>query len=144
MIPLLDHGYSLLRTQLNKSYFTELFDESAKFRVPLEGHRKLEQPIRSTSTEYSHRDTETGPGVLETALAYTSALQMADNAILFKYLAKSIGMKHGVLPSFMAKPWGNVSFFHRLSGGFADDDMKAAGCSGSVLVCLRPTFAPNG
>lgn len=34
---------------------------------------------------------------------------MADNAILFKYLAKSLGMKHGVQPSFMAKPWGNVS-----------------------------------
>ena len=54
-------------------------------------------------------DTETGPGVLETALAYTSAFRMADNAILFKFLAKSIGMKHGVMPSFMAKPWGNVS-----------------------------------
>jgi len=53
-------------------------------------------------------DTETGPGVFETALAYTTALRMADNAILFKYLAKSIGMKHGVLPSFMAKPWANV------------------------------------
>lgn len=34
---------------------------------------------------------------------------MADNAVLYKYLAKSLGMKHGVLPSFMAKPWGNVS-----------------------------------
>jgi hypothetical protein len=33
---------------------------------------------------------------------------MADNAILYKYLAKSIGMRHGVMPSFMAKPWGNV------------------------------------
>jgi len=54
-------------------------------------------------------DTETGPGVLETALAYTSAMRMADNAILYKFLAKSIGLKHGVLPSFMAKPWGNVS-----------------------------------
>jgi glutamine synthetase len=54
-------------------------------------------------------DTETGPGVLETALAYTSALRMADNAILYKFLAKSVGLKHGVLPSFMAKPWGNVS-----------------------------------
>jgi glutamine synthetase len=55
-------------------------------------------------------DTETGPGVYETALAYTSALRMADNAILYKYVAKSIGMKHGVMPSFMAKPWGNVSY----------------------------------
>jgi len=54
-------------------------------------------------------DTETGPGVFETALAYTSALRMADNAILFKYTAKSVGMKHGIMPSFMAKPWGGVS-----------------------------------
>ena len=56
-----------------------------------------------------YTDTETGPGVYETALAYTDALRMADNAILFKFLAKSIGMKRGVVPSFMAKPWGNVS-----------------------------------
>ena len=34
---------------------------------------------------------------------------MADNAILFKFLAKSVGMKHGITPSFMAKPWANVS-----------------------------------
>ena len=54
-------------------------------------------------------DTETGPGVFETALAYRNAIRMADNAILFKYTAKSLGMKHGVMPSFMAKPWGNVS-----------------------------------
>lgn len=33
---------------------------------------------------------------------------MADNAILFKFAVKSIGMKHGIVPSFMAKPWGNV------------------------------------
>ena len=85
------HGYSLLRTQLNNEYFHDLFDESAKFEVDLEGHH-----------------TETGPGVYETALAYTDSLRMADNAILFKYLAKSIGIKRGVIPSFMAKPWGNV------------------------------------
>jgi Glutamine synthetase, catalytic domain len=53
-------------------------------------------------------DTETGPGVFETALAYTTALRVADNALLFKYLVKSLGMKHGITPSFMAKPWGNV------------------------------------
>jgi glutamine synthetase len=57
-------------------------------------------------------DTETGPGVLETALAYTSALKMADNAILFKYTAKSVGMKHGIIPSFMAKPWNGVGLPH--------------------------------
>ena len=56
------------------------------------------------------KDTETGPGVYETALAYTSALRMADNAILYKFLTKSIGVKYGIVPSFMAKPWGNVNF----------------------------------
>lgn len=58
---------------------------------------------------FSTADTETGPGVYETALAYTTALRMADNAQLFKFAAKSIGMKYGIVPSFMAKPWGNVS-----------------------------------
>jgi len=70
--------------------------------------------------------TETGPGVFETALAYTSALRMADNAILFKFVAKSIGMKWGVLPSFMAKPWGNLP-----------------GCSGHVHVSLRSKDGKN-
>ena len=66
-------------------------------------------------------DTETGPGVLETALAYTSASRMADNATLFKFLAKSIGMRHGVMPSFMAKPWGNVRGLSRTSQGLKTD-----------------------
>jgi len=97
------HGYSLLRPQLNNEYFTDIFDQTYKFDVPLEGHH-----------------TETGPGVYETALAYTSALRMADNAILFKFAAKSLGMKHGIVPSFMAKPWGNLP-----------------GCSGHIHVSLR-------
>ena len=33
------HGYSLLRTQLNSEYFNDIFDESLRFQVPLEGHR---------------------------------------------------------------------------------------------------------
>ena len=60
-------------------------------------------------------DTETGPGVFETALAYTDARRMADNAILFKFLTKSLGMKYGVMPSFMAKPWANVSRHYLLT-----------------------------
>ncbi|KAH8827026.1 hypothetical protein DL96DRAFT_1605208 [Flagelloscypha sp. PMI_526] len=103
------HGYSLLRTQLNNEYFTALFDESAKFGIEIEGHH-----------------TETGPGVFETALAYTSALRMADNAILYKFLAKSIGMQHGIIPSFMAKPWNNLP-----------------GCSGHIHVSLRDGQGKN-
>lgn len=55
-------------------------------------------------------DTETGPGVFETALAYTDSGRMADNAVLFKFVAKSVGMKHGITPTFMAKPYSDVSF----------------------------------
>jgi glutamine synthetase len=84
----------------------------------------------------SSADTETGPGVFETALAYTTAFRMADNALLFKYLVKSLGMKHGIMPSFMAKPWGNVSvsfasvffFFLHQHGRL----LQLPGCSGFV------------
>ncbi|KAH8117377.1 glutamine synthetase/guanido kinase [Phellopilus nigrolimitatus] len=103
------HGYSLLRTQLNNDYFQDLFDEALKFGIPIEGHH-----------------TETGPGVYETALAYTYASRMADNASLFKYLAKSVGMKRGVVPSFMAKPWGNLP-----------------GCSGHIHVSMRDESGKN-
>jgi len=34
---------------------------------------------------------------------------MADNAVLYKLLAKSVGIKYGIMPTFMAKPWANVS-----------------------------------
>jgi len=85
------HGYSMLRTTLNQEYFQELFDESLKMDVHIESHH-----------------TETGPGVFETALAYTTASRIADNATIFKLVAKSIGMKHGIMPSFMAKPYANL------------------------------------
>ena len=58
---------------------------------------------------------------------------MADNAILFKYTAKSVGMKYGVIPSFMAKPWGEVSLLTSLI--VVDEPKKSRllqlpGCSG--------------
>jgi hypothetical protein len=87
----------------------------------------------------SRIDTETGPGVFETALAYTTALRVADNALLFKYLVKSLGMKYGITPSFMAKPWSNVrlplpaviiiSYAIMVVG-------QLPGCSGFVQNCV--------
>lgn len=97
------HGYSLLRPQLNKDYFHELYDAAEAFGIEIEGHH-----------------TETGPGVFETALAYTEAVRMADNALLFKYLAKCVGMKHGIMPTFMSKPWGDVSRLFFCDAAVAD------------------------
>ncbi|GAA5998681.1 glutamine synthetase family protein [Rhodotorula paludigena] len=103
------HGYSLLRPEVNKQYFLDIFDNCAKFGIPIEGHH-----------------TETGPGVYESALAYQPVQRMADNATLFKHVAKSTGLAHGVLPTFMAKP-------------YADQP----GCSGHVHISLRDKSGRN-
>jgi len=122
------HGYSLLRPQLNQEYFHALFDESVNFGIAIEGHRtRFDPPPAYTYSYFIMQIPKLGQvlpsprvitrkliclalyiGVYETALAYTNAARMADNAILFKLVAKSVGMKHGIMPSFMAKPWGTV------------------------------------
>jgi len=89
----------------------------------------------------SRIDTETGPGVFETALAYTTALRVADNALLFKYLVKSLGMKYGITPSFMAKPWGNVRVFVPVVILISHAILaigQLPGCSGSVQNRVIP------
>lgn len=55
------HGYSLLRPQLNKDYFHELYDAAEEFGIEIEGHH-----------------TETGPGVFETVSVsdHTSARRL--------------------------------------------------------------------
>lgn len=96
------HGYSMLRTQVSGPYFHDIYDTCDKFGIPVEGLH-----------------TETGPGVYEAALAYTSALRMADNASLFKLTAKAIGYKYNIMPTFMAKPHNGLP-----------------GCSGHIHVSL--------
>ena len=63
---------------------------------------------------------------LQTALGYTTALRMADNAVLFKLLAKTAGIEHGVMPTFMAKPYASLP-----------------GCSGHIHVSLQTPEGKN-
>jgi glutamine synthetase len=79
-------GYSLLRLNQSRDYVNALFDEMARFGVPIEGLH-----------------TETGPGVMEAAILYSPPLEAADRAVLFKAGSKEIGHRFGILPSFMAK-----------------------------------------
>ncbi len=79
-------GYSILRAGQNLPFFNALMDELLAFRVPIEGLH-----------------TETGPGVYEAAILYSDPLEAADRAVLFKTGAKEIGMRYGIMPSFMAK-----------------------------------------
>lgn len=84
-------GYSILRPTLYQEFFNDLYNLTAKFDIPIEGLH-----------------TETGPGVYEVAIEYTDALTAADRGQLFKTAAKEIGMKYGIMPSFMAKPNPNL------------------------------------
>jgi hypothetical protein len=75
-------------------------------------------------------------------LAYQTALTMADNAILFKYAAKSIGMRYGIIPSFMAKPWGKVrtlifSLFDLQMTHACDSCQDAAGQPDKLVFYLK-------
>ena len=83
-------GYSLLRPSLHQDYFYDIFDKCKDFGINIESLH-----------------TETGPGVYEAALSYTSATQMADMANLFKLSVKQLGLKHGIMPTFMAKPYAD-------------------------------------
>ncbi|KAJ1979876.1 hypothetical protein H4R34_002670 [Dimargaris verticillata] len=80
-------GYSILRPTLQREFFDKIFSYTKSIGVPIEGLH-----------------TESGPGVYEAALVYAPALEMADRAILFKTTVKQIGLHHGIIPSFMAKP----------------------------------------
>ncbi|KFH61761.1 glutamine synthetase [Podila verticillata NRRL 6337] len=102
-------GYSLLRPTLNQEYFYDVFDECKKFKVNIESFH-----------------TETGPGVFEAALAYDNATEMADMANLFKLSVKQLGMRQGIMPTFMAKPYGDQP-----------------GCSGHLHFSLRDLASKN-
>ena len=79
-------GYSILRSTYRNDFFTDLFELLKKFDIPVEGLH-----------------TETGPGVLEVAIAYSDILESADRAVLFKTSVKEIAYKHGIMATFMAK-----------------------------------------
>lgn len=102
-------GYSVLRLQHSQGFLRALMEELPAFGVPIEGLH-----------------TETGPGVLEAALAFSGALEAADRAVLFKTGAKEIGARFGIMPSFMAK-W-NQSY---------------PGCSGHIHQSLADRSGRN-
>jgi glutamine synthetase len=79
-------GYSVLRQTHAQDFFDAMLTDLRAFGVPLEGLH-----------------TETGPGVFEAAIIYSSPLEAADRGTLFKSGVKEIGHRFGILPSFMAR-----------------------------------------
>ena len=79
-------GYSMLRSSVQAEFCRDLLQLCADMDFPLEGLH-----------------TETGPGVLEAALAKDEVLAAADKAALFKTFAKVLAQRRGWMATFMAK-----------------------------------------
>lgn len=79
-------GYSVLRNSVHHEFYQGLLDLCRDMDIPIEGLH-----------------TETGPGVLEAALAHAPIVEAADRAALFKTFCKVFAQRHGLMATFMAK-----------------------------------------
>ena len=82
-------GYSVLRNSVHSDLYHSLLELGQAMDFPLEGLH-----------------TETGPGVLEAALAVDEAAAAADKAALFKTFTKVWAQRREMMATFMAK-WSN-------------------------------------
>lgn len=79
-------GYSMLRNGAHAEIYHEILALCERMDFPLEGLH-----------------TETGPGVLEAAIAVDHAGQAADKAALFKTFMKIFAQRNHLMATFMAK-----------------------------------------
>ncbi|MFT4925501.1 MAG: glutamine synthetase [Phenylobacterium sp.] len=81
-----DFGYSVIRNTVESETYLHLLDVCETMDMGLEGLHE-----------------ETGPGVLEAAITYTSALESADRAAMFKTFSKVALQREGRMATFMAR-----------------------------------------
>ena len=79
-------GYSMLRSSVHSELFQEILEMCESMDLSLEGLH-----------------TETGPGVLEAAIAADETLNSADKAVLFKTFMKVLAQRKNLMATFMAK-----------------------------------------
>lgn len=79
-------GYSVLRNSTHADMYHQILTMCEQMGMTLEALH-----------------TETGPGVLEAAIAHTDALRAADNAALFKTFMKVLAQQNDLMATFMAK-----------------------------------------
>ncbi|OED43515.1 glutamine synthetase [Endozoicomonas sp. (ex Bugula neritina AB1)] len=79
-------GYSILRNSVHSDLYHQILSLSEIMDFPLEGVH-----------------TETGPGVIEAAIAVDTAINAADKAALFKTFIKVLAQKNELMATFMAK-----------------------------------------
>jgi glutamine synthetase len=111
-------GYSMLRSSVRAEFYHQILELCDSMDFPLEGLH-----------------TETGPGVLEAAIAVDSADNAADKAALFKTFIKVLAQRNDMMATFMAK-WSaeypgqsghiHLSLRYRDSSGSAFYDSEQA------------------
>ena len=79
-------GYSMLRNSTHAELYQQIIELSETMDFPLEGIH-----------------TETGPGVIEAAIAVDDAASAADKAALFKTFIKVLAQRNELMATFMAK-----------------------------------------
>ncbi len=84
-------GYSIIRNSVHAELYQELLSLCEEMDMPIEGIH-----------------TETGPGVVEAALAYDNASDAADKAALFKTFIKVWAQRNEMMATFMAKWSGDL------------------------------------
>ena len=82
-------GYSMLRNSVHSDLYHQILGMCELMDFPIEGIH-----------------TETGPGVIEAAIAVDSAENAADKAALFKTFMKVLAQRNDLMATFMAK-WSN-------------------------------------
>jgi glutamine synthetase len=104
-------GYSMLRNSVHADLYHQIMDMSEAMDFPIEGLH-----------------AETGPGVLEAAIAVDAAEQAADKGALFKTFMKVLAQRNDLMATFMAKWSGDcpgqsghihISLQHRDGSGSA-------------------------
>ncbi len=139
-------GYSVIRNSVWSEFYEVLLQTAEEMDFPIEGLHE-----------------ETGPGVLEAAIAVDGILSAADKAGLFKTFTKVVAQKHEFIATFMAKwspDWpgqsghmhislvdseGHSSFYDESDSHGMSKTMKhfVAGCQSlmpEVLSMVSPTI----
>lgn len=84
-------GYSLIRNSVHSELYRDILSLCEDMDMPIEGIH-----------------TETGPGVVEAALAHDNASDAADKAALFKTFIKVWAQRNNMMATFMAKWSGSL------------------------------------
>jgi len=81
-------------------------------------------------------DHEDGPGQFETDFDYAEVLTMADRLTFFKLMAKEIAHRHGLIATFMPKPFGDRT------GSGAHYNMSLADLTSGENLFVDPAGKP--